>query len=62
MNLVELDTTREFEHENHHILSEYLSHCSLSNKELVANGPVPRERIDSISDRKGKTYVLANNC
>ena len=35
------------EHENYHILSKYLSHCSLRHKELVAHGTVPREWIDS---------------
>ena len=65
MYLVELGTAIWFEHENHHILSMYFSHCSLCHKELVAHGTVPREWIDSsasihsiIGDGKGKTYVF----
>ena len=65
MFLVELGTAICFEHENHHILSKYVSHCSLCHKELVAQGTVLREWIDTsaskhsiIGDGKGKTYVF----
>ena len=66
-NLVELGTAIWFEHENRISLSQYMLHCSLYRKELVAHGTVPfREWTDSsvsmhsiIGGGKGKPYVLA---
>ena len=62
MNLVELGTAMWFEHENRIILSQYLLHCFLYHKELVAHGTVVDSNASMhsiIAGGKGKPYVLA---